>query len=364
MLPPDHDTIMRALESVRDDAEGKDIVSLGMISGLQIDNQGGVIFMIEVDPARGPAMEPLRQRAEDAVRKLPGVKKVTAVLTAQKKSAPAAKPSATSPPDVRAALTPHVKNIVVVASGKGGVGKSTLSTNLSIFLSKNVQKIGLLDADIYGPSIPRMTGLLDKKPTQSEDGKIIPLEAYGLKVMSIGFMMDASAPLIWRGPMIQSALLQLVRDVQWGTADDPLDILVIDMPPGTGDAQLTLVQKVAVSGAIIVSTPQDIALIDARKGLEMFRKTDIPILGIVENMSLYVCPNCGHEAHIFGHGGAKAEAEKLGCPFLGEIPLHIDIRMNSDAGEPIIANNKNENITKAFDNIAQKVIKALEPKTA
>lgn len=207
-----------------------------------------------------------------------------------------------------------------------------------------------------------MTGIAGQKPTQSDAGKIIPLETYGLKVMSIGLMIDEAAPIIWRGPMIQSALLQLLKDVEWGTAQDSLDVLVIDMPPGTGDAQLTLVQKAAISGAVIVSTPQDIALLDARKGLEMFRKTDIPILGIIENMSLYVCEACGHEAHIFGHGGARKEAEKLDCPFLGEIPLHIDIRENSDSGQPILAKNETGPIADAFDAIAKSVIAQLGKK--
>jgi len=302
-------------------------------TGLNIDEQGWVSFMMEVDPARGAALEPLRQQAERKVAAVPGVNKVTAVLTAPKKAE--AKP----PPD------PHgmgknprledlpIRSIIAVASGKGGVGKSTVAANLAVALANTGQSVGLLDADIYGPSQPKMMGLEHQGKPQQKDGQIQPLSAYGLKVMSIGFMMDSTAPLVWRGPMVQTALYQMLRDVEWGSAANPLDVLIVDMPPGTGDAQLTLAQKVPVSGAVIVSTPQDIALIDARKAVEMFRKVDVPILGLIENMSTHVCTNCGHEEHIFGHGGARREAEKLGVDFLGEIPLSAEIREKSDEGE-------------------------------
>ena len=316
--------IMDVLRKIQDPERGSDIVSLNMVSGLQVSGAGEVLFMIEVDPARGPHLEPLRQNAERVVAALPGIKKVTVVLTAENQNEPAKRPQKIP------GLAPGVRHIIAVASGKGGVGKSTVAANLAIALANNGQKkIGLLDADIYGPSQPRMMGLSGKKPGGTE-GKIEPLEAYGVKVMSIGFMIDAEAPLVWRGPMVQSAILQLLKDVEWGA----LDVLVVDMPPGTGDAQLTMAQKVPLAGAVIVSTPQDIALLDARKGIEMFRKVNVPILGVVENMSTYICANCGHEEHIFGHGGARAEAEKLGVPFLGEIPLHGDIRANADAGKP------------------------------
>ncbi len=298
----------------------------GKISGVQISDLGDVIFMIEVDPERGPQLEGLRQDAEARVAKISGVRKVTAVLTAERTGG---ENSARKAPQYIPGLLSHVKHIVAVASGKGGVGKSTVAANLAISLAKSGQKIGLLDADIYGPSQPKMMGLEGQKPG-GEEGKIEPLHAYDVKVMSIGFMVDSEAPLIWRGPMVQSALVQLMRDVNWGE----LDVLLVDMPPGTGDAQLTMAQKVPLSGAIIVSTPQDIALLDARKGIEMFRKVNVPILGVVENMSTHVCSNCGHEEHIFGHGGAKAEAEKLGVPFLGEVPLDISIRQSGDEGQP------------------------------
>ncbi len=332
--------ILNALGQVRDPQAGRDIVALGMVSGIQIGNDSDVVFMIEVDPARGPSLEPLRQEAERVVAALPGVGKVTAVLTAER--------AASKPAPSKAVPDPHgmnknpplelpIKHIIAVASGKGGVGKSTVAANLAVALGRT-HKVGLLDADIYGPSQPRMMGLVDKhgagqKPEQI-DGQIEPFTAHGIKIMSIGFMVDQKEALIWRGPMVQTALYQLLRDVNWGMQESPLDILIVDMPPGTGDAQLTLAQKVPVTGAVIVSTPQDIALIDARKAVAMFQKTNVPILGIIENMSTHVCSSCGHEEHIFGHGGARAEAKKLGVPFLGEIPLSAHIRARSDAGEP------------------------------
>jgi ATP-binding protein involved in chromosome partitioning len=324
--------VITALRAVNDPGRGSDIVALDMVRGLQV--QGGrVLFSLEVDPARGAALEPLRQAAEKAVAALPGVTEVTAVLTAEKKISAAAKMDphgmAKNPP-----LQLPIKHIIAVASGKGGVGKSTVALNLAVALARGGKKTGLLDADIYGPSVPRLTGIGMRKP-EMKDEKLQPLEAHGLKVMSIGFMVDGEAPLVWRGPMVQTALYQMLRDVSWGSAAEPLDVLVVDMPPGTGDAQLTLAQKVPLAGAVIVSTPQDLALADARKGIEMFRKVHVPILGLIENMSTYICSQCGHEEHIFGHGGAKAEAEKQGVPFLGEIPLDIAIRASADAGLPV-----------------------------
>ncbi len=318
--------ILAALSGVRD--SGGDIVSLGMVSGLQVSESGEVIFMIEVDPARGPAMEPLRQQAEKAAANVAGVRKVTAVLTAQKVAAPDPHGMNKNPK-----LVLPIRKIIAVASGKGGVGKSTVAAGLAIALAAAGHKTGLLDADIYGPSMPMMMGL-EGRPAQNDEGKLVPLEAYGCHVMSIGFMLDKEAPLVWRGPMVQTAVYQMLRDVAWGTEDDPLDILIVDMPPGTGDAQLTLAQKVPVDGAVIVSTPQDIALIDARKAVAMFEKVGVKILGMIENMSTHVCSQCGHEEHIFGHGGARKEAERMGVPFLGEIPLDGDIRMRADAGKP------------------------------
>ncbi|MCI0431495.1 MAG: iron-sulfur cluster carrier protein ApbC [Rhodospirillales bacterium] len=330
-----------------------DLVSLGMIGGLAIKD-GHVTFALQVDPRQGAALEPLRQAAEKAVDAIPGVLSVTAVLTAER-PAPAAqrqgpaRPHAHGQADGRA-LVPGVKAIVAVASGKGGVGKSTVATNLALALARNGHSVGVLDADIYGPSQPRMLGVRGRPSTG--DGKILePMQAYGLKVMSMGFLVAEETPMIWRGPMVMSALQQMLRDVNWGA----LDLLIVDMPPGTGDAQLTMAQQVPLAGAVIVSTPQDIALIDARKGLNMFRKVDVPVLGIIENMSYFACPNCGHVTPIFGHGGAREEAERLGVEFLGEVPLDIAIRETSDQGRPIVASQPESPHATAFLRIAERV---------
>lgn len=301
-----------------------------------------VTVLLEINPAKGAEMETLRQSAERSVLALSGVQKVTAIMTAEKKAAaPDPHGMNKNPP-----LTLPIKKIIAVGSGKGGVGKSTVAFNLALALARAGKKVGLLDADVYGPSVPKLAGLEGKKPEQKND-KIIPFTVHGVKIMSIGFMVEADQALIWRGPMAQSALYQMLRDVDWGAPRDPLDILVIDLPPGTGDIQLTLVQKVPVSGAVIVSTPQDLALIDARKAVAMFEKVNVPVLGIVENMSVYVCPNCGHEDPIFGHGGAAAEAKRRGIPFLGEIPLTMTIRQAGDAGKPARAD--------VFDQIARQI---------
>ncbi|MGF6230430.1 ATP-binding protein involved in chromosome partitioning [Inquilinus ginsengisoli] len=350
--------VREALGKVQDDERGGDLVGLGMISGLTL-RDGHVLFSIEVDPQRGPALEPLRQAAEKAVAAIPGVLSVTAVLTAHRGSgaaAPAApqgaqaRPAAPGGAQSRKLPVTGVGSIIAVASGKGGVGKSTTAVNLALGLAALGLKVGLLDADIYGPSMPRMTGITGKP--NSPDGKSLdPKENYGLKVMSIGFLIDEETPMIWRGPMVQSALSQMLRDVNWGT----LDVMVVDMPPGTGDAQLTMAQQVPLAGAVIVSTPQDIALLDARKGLNMFRKVDVPVLGIIENMSYFCCPNCGHRTDIFSHGGARAEAEKLGCDFLGEIPLDIAIRETSDSGHPIVVSAPDSPHAEAYRGIAARV---------
>ena len=364
--------ILEVLRDVRDPANGKDIVSLNMISGLVIKD-GNVGFAIEVAPERGPQLEPLRKAAEDAVHALSGVHSVTAVLTAHSSGGQAAAPQASSsraPTGQQAPapgsagqgkpgqagarqqrqMVPGVGAIVAVASGKGGVGKSTTATNLALALSRIGLKVGLLDADIYGPSLPRMMGI-SGKPT-SPDGKILrPMENFGIKCMSMGFLVAEDTPMIWRGPMVQSALQQMLRDVEWGE----LDVLIVDMPPGTGDAQLTMAQQVPLAGAVIVSTPQDIALLDARKGLNMFRKVDVPVLGIIENMSVFICPNCGHESHIFSHGGARKEAETLGMNFLGEMPLNIDIRVTSDEGRPIVVSEPDGEHAQRYIDIATKV---------
>lgn len=345
--------ILDALDHVTDPHNGQSITAQGMISGLRINKGNEVLFMIEVDPARGASMEPLRQEAENKIKAIKGISKVTAVLTAQK---PAQQQPAPDPHGINKipALQPHIKHIIAIASGKGGVGKSTIAANLAIAIAKNSDlSVGLLDADIYGPSQPRIMGMEGQKP-DSDNKTIEPLTAHGIKLMSIGFLLQDNAPLIWRGPMVQSAIIQLIRDVNWGTKENPLDILIIDMPPGTGDAQLTIAQKVPMAGAVVVSTPQDIALLDARKGIEMFNKVDIPVLGIIENMSTHICSKCGHEEHIFGNGGAKKEAEERGVNFLGEIPLSLSIREDSDNGKPPAINSNH------FDGIAEKLIASLK----
>jgi ATP-binding protein involved in chromosome partitioning len=346
------------LQTVIDPASGKDVLALGMVSG--IATRGGhVAVTLEVDPARGAALEPLRQACEQAVRALPGVLSASAVMTAerpaQRPAAAAARPRTGHGPAAAARIdVPGVKHIIAVASGKGGVGKSTTAVNLALGLAANGVATGLLDADIYGPSMPRMLAVKEKP--ESLDGKMLkPIERYGIRTMSIGYIVAEDTPMIWRGPMVSSALEQMLRDVQWGE----LDVMVVDMPPGTGDAQLTLAQRVALSGAVIVSTPQDIALIDARKGLSMFRKVAVPVLGIVENMSYFLCPKCGERSEIFGHGGAREEAEKLGVPFLGEVPLHLDIRMSSDSGHPIVIAQPDSPHAQVYRNIAGRVWKQL-----
>ena len=329
--------VQEALSAVHDPDRGGDIVSLGMVGGLQVSDNGEVLFMIEVDPQRGAALESMRQEAETVVARIHGVSKVSAILTAQRETSPLKKAASMDPHGMakNPKLDLPIRNIIAVASGKGGVGKSTVAANLAIALARNGNSVGLLDADIYGPSQPKMLGLEGRKPEFSAENKIIPLQSHGIKMMSIGFMLKNEEPLIWRGPMVQSAIYQMLRDVEWAEENEKLDILVVDMPPGTGDAQLTLAQKVPVSGAVIVSTPQDIALIDARKAVAMFRRVEVPILGLIENMSHYTCPSCGHEDDIFGHGGARKEADSLGIPFLGEIPLNGEIRAASDAGQAL-----------------------------
>ncbi|HEY2871314.1 MAG TPA: iron-sulfur cluster carrier protein ApbC [Reyranella sp.] len=348
------------LETVTDPATGKNVVALGMVSG--IATRGGhVAVTLEVDPARGSALEPLRQACEQAVRAMPGVLSATAVMTAERPAAPSSPNRAPPPPRTGHGPSapnridvPGVKHIIAVASGKGGVGKSTTAVNLALGLAANGVATGLLDADIYGPSMPRMLGVKEKP--ESADGKMLkPIERYGLRTMSIGYIVNEDTPMIWRGPMVSSALEQMLRDVQWGE----LDVLVVDMPPGTGDAQLTLAQRVALAGAVIVSTPQDIALVDARKGLSMFRKVAVPVLGIVENMSYFLCPKCGERSEIFGHGGAHEEADKLGVPFLGEVPLHLDIRTTSDSGHPIVVAKPDSPHAQVYKNIAGRVWKQI-----
>jgi ATP-binding protein involved in chromosome partitioning len=370
MAAPTEADIIKTLQTLRDPATGKNVVEAGLIEGVVLRG-GHVSFAVEVPPERGPSSEPLRKACEDAVSRLPGILSVTAVLTAhrERSARPAARPAAQAqshghahhhgPAEPAGAKgVTGVQSIIAVASGKGGVGKSTVAVNLALGLSALGLKVGLLDSDIYGPSVPRLLGIKDKP--RSDGKKLYPIERFGLKTMSIGFLVDEDKPMIWRGPMVQSAISQMLGDVEWA----PLDVLVVDMPPGTGDAQLTLAQRVPLKGAIIVSTPQDLALIDARKGLSMFRKTEVPVLGIVENMSMFICPNCGHESHIFGHGGARDTAAQLGVDFLGEIPLVSVIRETSDEGTPIVAKAPNSAEARAFMALAQKVADKLSTHAA
>jgi ATP-binding protein involved in chromosome partitioning len=327
---------------------GVALSNAGVLSAISV-NDGKVLFSINVDAAEARAWEGTRAEAEAAVRAIPGVTMAMIALTAERKAGSAAPPphahshgvapvAAHRPPQSPAspmskqAEIPGISAVIAVASGKGGVGKSTTALNLALGLRDLGLRVGLLDADIYGPSVPRLTGIREK-PQLNDDKKMIPIMRFGLAIMSIGFLVEEDTAMIWRGPMVMSAITQMLRDVVWGT----LDVLVVDMPPGTGDAQLTLAQNVPLKGAVIISTPQDLSLIDARRGLAMFKKVNVPVLGIVENMSYFQCPHCGTRSDIFGHGGARHEAERLGVPFLGEIPLHMSIRATSDAGTPVVA---------------------------
>jgi len=328
------DDILNELRSIKL-PDGTDLASSGLIQALAVES-GAVRFVLEAkSPEDAANLSSVRDAAEAAVKNLSGVSSVSVVLTAHA-------PTPQQPPNLKAAKKPAapegrqriagVKNIIAVGSGKGGVGKSTVSSNLAVALAKQGRRVGLLDADIYGPSQPRMMGT-DARPKTDDNDNIIPLMSHGVAMMSIGLLVEPDQALAWRGPMLMGALQQLLREVAWGE----LDVLIIDLPPGTGDVQLTLGQKTEVTGTIIVSTPQDVALLDARRAITMFKKLETPILGLVENMSAYICPECGHEAHIFGHGGVRDEAAKLGVPFLGELPLDLDVRLGGDGGKPVAA---------------------------
>ncbi|MGF1475364.1 MAG: Mrp/NBP35 family ATP-binding protein [Geminicoccaceae bacterium] len=346
-------SVLDSLRKIRLPGGDDDVVARGMIQGLTIKGTN-VGFAIQVDAGEGARMEPLRRACEQAVKALPSVTSVTAVLTAEReppKAPGAGGPTAAGPAPQAKSLIEGVGAIVAVASGKGGVGKSTTAINLAMGLAVEGLRVGLLDADIYGPSMPRMAGITGR-PTAAQGGtKIRPMENYGVKVMSMGFLVDEDAPMIWRGPMVQSAIQQMLGDVEWGK----LDVLVVDLPPGTGDAQLTMAQRVPLNGAVIVSTPQDIALLDAKKAINMFRKVDVPILGIVENMSYFVCSNCGHRTDIFAHGGAMATAEAFGVDFLGEIPLDPVIRELSDGGRPVVVAQPQSPQAQAYRTLAAAV---------
>jgi ATP-binding protein involved in chromosome partitioning len=366
MTQVDREQVLAALARVVDPARGRDVVGLGMVSGIVVKG-GNVGFALEVDPGEAATKEPLRQACEQAVLALPGVTSVTAVLTAERApeaargGAPGGAPRPASPmarggqPPAGKPDLPGIRSVVAVASGKGGVGKSTTSANLALGLVRLGRRTGLLDADIYGPSQPRMLGITGK-PTSRDGKKLRPMENYGVRVMSMGFLVDEDAPMIWRGPMVQSAIQQMLTDVEWGE----LDVLVVDLPPGTGDAQLTMAQRVPLAGAVIVSTPQDIALLDARKALNMFRKVDVPVLGIVENMSYFLCPHCGGRSEIFSYGGARATAAKFGVDFLGEIPLDLAIREQTDAGRPPVVAAPDSVQAQAYVDVARLVLAKLE----
>jgi len=349
--------VLVALEGVRS-PDGMPLPKSGALSEVVAGN-GKVFFSITVDAGAVKAWEPVRERAEQAVRALPGVQSALVALTAERKGPAAAPrpardgPAPAARPGARAEAVqgiPGVEAIIAVASGKGGVGKSTTAVNLALGLGALGLKVGILDADIYGPSLPRLLAIKERPQTVGGT-RLKPITRYGLTVMSIGFLIDEETPMIWRGPMVISALTQMLREVEWGA----LDIMVVDMPPGTGDAQLTMAQQVPLKGAVIVSTPQDLALIDARRGIAMFKRVNVPVLGIVENMSYFLCPQCGTRADIFGHGGARHEAERHGVPFLGEVPLHMAIRESSDEGLPVVATKPDGPHAIAYRNIATAV---------
>jgi ATP-binding protein involved in chromosome partitioning len=325
------EAVQGELKAINDPVSGKDIVTAGLVRALTIED-GVVRFVLEIDAAHAKAMEPVRAAAEARVKAMSGVKSVSALMTAHSQKAPPNLKGASKPAPQGPQTVPGVDRVVLIASGKGGVGKSTVTANLAVALAAEGRKVGVLDADIYGPSQPRMMGVSGRP--ESPDGKLIlPLRNHGVTMMSIGLMLpNPDEAVVWRGPMLMGALQQLMGQVQWGE----LDVLLVDLPPGTGDVQLTLGQKYVVDGAIIVSTPQDVALLDARKAISMFNKMDTPIIGMIENMSTHVCSKCGHEEHLFGHGGVAKEAEKLGLPLLAEIPLHLDIRLGADSGAPVV----------------------------
>ncbi len=348
-----NEIILNSLKSIVVPSVGKSVIDLGMVSDIII-KEGNIGFSLQIAPEQADSMEPIRQKCEDHIRGLPGVISATVVLTSERNPSPRDRANPKQKIQGTTAI-PGIGAIVAVASGKGGVGKSTIATNLAVALSTLGRRVGILDADIYGPSIPRMLGITEK-PQADSDKKILPLEKYGLKCMSMGFLIEEDTAMIWRGPMVQSALEQMLRDVKWGE----LDFLIVDMPPGTGDAQLTMAQRVPLAGSVIVSTPQDIALLDARKGVAMFQKVNVPVFGFIENMSYFLCPKCGERSEIFSHGGAREWAQELNVDFFGELPLDIAVRLGSDGGIPITVSEPESLHGKTFSQIAKRVAEKVE----
>ncbi len=372
MSNPSLEDVRDALSKVIDPATGKDIISGGHVQGLGVNGER-VSFILEVDAARGSAMEPLRAAAEAAAKTVPGIVAVNVVMTSH--SAAGEAKAAPTPPSLNIPNAPpgvpikpapdldakskeltELDKIIAIASGKGGVGKSTVAANLAVALAAMGKRVGLLDADVYGPSQPRMLGV-SGRPSSPDGHTILPLRNHGVTLMSVGLMTNENEAVVWRGPMLMGALQQMLAQVQWGR----LDVLLVDLPPGTGDVQMTLCQKTNLDGAVIVSTPQDIALMDVRKGIDMFQKMGTPILGVIENMASFICGTCGTVHHPFGNGGARAEAEKIGAPFLGEVPLDLDIRVAGDGGTPIVAIKPDGEQAQSFMRIAEALMKEKEP---
>ncbi len=349
-MPASREAVQAVLKSIADPVAGGDILSSGVVRALNVDEAGAVRFVMEIPPSASTAYTKVKDEAEAALKAAEGVASVSIVMTGHTEKAP---------PELRARKAepqgpqkiPGVNHIIAIASGKGGVGKSTVSSNLACALAQQGRRVGLLDADVYGPSQPRMLGVSGRPA--SPDGKtILPLRNHGVTMMSIGLMTNDDQAVVWRGPMLMGALQQMMMQVQWGA----LDVLLVDLPPGTGDVQMTLSQKAQVDGAIVVSTPQDVALLDARKGIDMFKQLNVPLLGMIENMSTHVCSACGHEEHVFGHGGVASEAAKLGVPLLAEIPLDLQIRLASDGGAPIVVSQPDSGQAKAFHDVAAALV--------
>ena len=348
----DRDTVTQALKQITYPTTCTVIMASGVVRALQTDDAGTVRFVMEIPPSQAQAYTEIKAQAEATLKTLPGVTSVSIVMTGHSEKAP--------PPDLKPQRkaepkgpekVPGVNRIIAIASGKGGVGKSTVSSNIACALAQQGRRVGLLDADVYGPSQPRMLGVSGR--LASPDGKIIlPMRNHGVTMMSIGLMTNEDQAVVWRGPMLMGALQQMLMQVQWGA----LDVLLVDLPPGTGDVQMTLAQKAHVDGAIVVSTPQDVALLDARKGIDMFKQLKVPILGMIENMSTHICSNCGHEEHVFGHGGVAAEADKLNVPLLAEVPLDLQIRLASDGGAPITVSQPDSAQAKSFQRIAAALV--------